>query len=57
MIYWPKLGDTLEGIANKGPEYIYESQITTTLVEEINELGRRICNRIQKVKKIYNTAL
>ena len=42
MIYWPKLGDTLEGIANKGPEYIYESQLTTTLVEEINELGKKI---------------
>ncbi|KAL4224739.1 Gamma-glutamyltranspeptidase 1 [Mactra antiquata] len=39
MIYWPKLADTFKGIAEEGIDYIYNSPLTNTLVEEINNEG------------------
>ena len=39
MIYWPKMADTLQGVADSGPDYIYDSQLTYTLVEELKEIG------------------
>ena len=35
----PNLVTTLEGIANEGPDYLYESPVTVQIVNEIKERG------------------
>ncbi|XP_052270382.1 glutathione hydrolase 1 proenzyme-like isoform X1 [Dreissena polymorpha] len=37
--HWPHLADTLQGIADQGPDYIYDSKLTQTLVDEIQDAG------------------
>lgn len=39
MIYMPNLVTTLEGVANQGPDYLYNSQVTVDIVKEIKERG------------------
>ncbi|XP_052270392.1 glutathione hydrolase 1 proenzyme-like isoform X3 [Dreissena polymorpha] len=38
-LHWPHLADTLQGIADQGPDYIYDSKLTQTLVDEIQDAG------------------
>ncbi|XP_052797422.1 glutathione hydrolase 1 proenzyme-like isoform X2 [Mya arenaria] len=35
--YWPNLADTLQGVADHGPDHIYNSPLTRTLVQEIQD--------------------
>ncbi|XP_052802833.1 glutathione hydrolase 1 proenzyme-like isoform X2 [Mya arenaria] len=35
--YWPNLADTLQGVADHGPDHIYNSPLTRTLVKEIQD--------------------
>jgi gamma-glutamyltranspeptidase len=37
---WPKLADTLQAIAIEGIDYIYNSPMTNTIVDEIKSEGR-----------------
>lgn len=39
LIFMPNLVTTLEGIANEGPDYLYESPVTVQIVNEIKERG------------------
>lgn len=38
-VHWDKLGDTLQGIADQGVDYIYNSPLTNTIVEELRREG------------------
>ncbi|XP_045174732.2 glutathione hydrolase 1 proenzyme-like isoform X2 [Mercenaria mercenaria] len=38
-ILWPKLADTLQGVADEGVDYIYDSPLTNTIVDEIRKEG------------------
>ena len=37
---WPHMEETLQGIADEGPDYIYNARRTYTLVDEIKEVGQ-----------------
>lgn len=37
---WPHMAETLQGIADMGPDYLYDNRLTYTLVEEIKEAGK-----------------
>ena len=48
---WPKLADTFQGIADEGIDYIYNSPLTNTIVEEIKSEG--MCKEIQTDYKTF----
>ena len=40
MIYWPKMVETLQHIADDGPDWFYSSPTTYALVKELQEIGK-----------------
>ena len=48
--YMPKLRETLQGVADQGPDYLYNGPITSQIVKELQARGKFDFCQMTKVK-------